>query len=280
MTTTIGFLGAGHMGAAIISGLLADQENGFTGKQIHATCRTPASAAALKQIHGINAHTDNRQLVKDCDYLILGVKPTQMKAVLDELATYDLDDKILITLAAGIRIEHYRRILGDDAVIIRAMPNIAASHQASLTGVYSDSELDPEEEALINTIFSAIGETAWLDDETQIDGITALSGSGIAYFFRLMQAMLDAGERYGFERDELYDIITWTAVGAGTLALDNNATPPEFADYCKQIAVPGGTTEAALNIFNTANLDRIVDDAMAAVAARSRAIADELTRDW
>ena len=92
--------------------------------------------------------------------------------------------------------------------------------------------------------------------------------------------MLDAGERYVFERDELYDIITWTAVGAGTLALDNNATPPEFADYCKNIAVPGGTTEAALNIFNTANLDRIVDDAMAAVAARSRAIADELTRDW
>ena len=160
------------------------------------------------------------------------------------------------------------------------MPNIAASHQASLTGIYSDNELAPEEEEIIETIFSAIGETAWLDDETQIDGITALSGSGIAYFFRLMQAMLDAGERYGFERDELYDIITWTAVGAGTLALDNNATPPEFADYCKQIAVPGGTTEAALNTFNNANIDRIVDDAMSAVVARSRAIADELTRDW
>ena len=93
MTTTIGFLGAGHMGAAIISGLLADEENAFSSKHIHATSRTPASAAALKQIHGITAHTDNRQLVKDCDYIILGVKPAQMKAVLDELATYDLDDK-------------------------------------------------------------------------------------------------------------------------------------------------------------------------------------------
>ena len=101
-----------------------------------------------------------RQLFKDCDYLSRGDKPRKMKAVLDELATYDLDDKDIVTLAAGIRIEHYRRILGDDAVFIRAMPNIAASHQASLTGVYSDSELDPEEEALINTIFSAIGETA------------------------------------------------------------------------------------------------------------------------
>ena len=149
MTTTIGFLGAGHMGAAIISGLLADEENAFSSKHIHATSRTPASAAALTQIHGITAHTDNRQLVKDCDYIILGVKPAQMKAVLDELADCNLDDKILITLAAGIRLEHYRRILGDDAVIIRAMPNIAASHQASLTGIYSDNELAPEEEELV-----------------------------------------------------------------------------------------------------------------------------------
>ena len=280
MATTIGFLGAGHLGAAIISGMLADGANGFSPKHIHATCKSAASAAYLKQAHGISAHTDNRRLVADSDYIILGVKPAQMKDVLDELAACNLDDKILITLAAGIRIEHYRRILGDDAVIIRAMPNVAASRQASLTGIYSDDDLAPEEEDLINTIFTAIGETAWLDDETQIDGITALSGSGIAYFFRLMQAMLDAGERYGFERDELYDIITWTAVGAGTLALDNNATPPEFADYCKQIAVPGGTTEAALNTFNNANIDRIVDDAMSAVVARSRAIADELTRDW
>ena len=280
MATTIGFLGAGHLGSAIISGMLADGANGFSAKHIHATCKSAASAAYLKQAHGINAHTDNRKLVADSDYIILGVKPVQMKAVLDELADCNLDDKIIITLAAGIRIEHYRRILGDDAIIIRAMPNVAASRQASLTGIYSDDDLDPSEADLINAIFTAIGETAWLDDETQIDGITALSGSGIAYFFRLMQAMLDAGERYGFERDELYDIITWTAVGAGTLALDNNATPPEFADYCKQIAVPGGTTEAALDIFNHANLDRIVDDAMAAVAARSRAIADELTRDW
>ena len=280
MAITIGFLGAGHLGSAIISGMLADGANGFSAKHIHATCKSAASAAYLKQAHGINAHTDNRKLVADSDYIILGVKPVQMKAVLDELADCNLDDKIIITLAAGIRIEHYRRILGDDAIIIRAMPNVAASRQASLTGIYSDDDLDPSEEDLINAVFTAIGETAWLDDETQIDGITALSGSGIAYFFRLMQAMLDAGERYGFERDELYDIITWTAVGAGTLALDNNATPPEFADYCKQIAVPGGTTEAALNTFNNANIDRIVDDTMSAVVARSRAIADELTRDW
>ena len=280
MATTIGFLGAGHLGSAIISGMLADGANGFSAKHIHATCKSAASAAYLKQAHGINAHTDNHKLVADSDYIILGVKPVQMKAVLDELADCNLDDKIIITLAAGIRIEHYRRILGDDAIIIRAMPNVAASRQASLTGIYSDDDLDPSEEDLINAVFTAIGETAWLDDETQIDGITALSGSGIAYFFRLMQAMLDAGERYGFERDELYDIITWTAVGAGTLALDNDHTPPEFADYCQKIAVPGGTTEAALAVFDRAKLDTIVDDAMTAVAARSRAIADELTKDW
>lgn len=278
--STIGFLGAGHMSSAIITGILADSAAGLRPERLSATCKTAASAAKLRQIHNINVHQDNQKLVLESDYIVLGVKPAQMKAVLDELAEYDLSDKILITIAAGIRIEHYRRILGENAVIIRAMPNMAAARQASLTGIYSDNVLSEEEEDMVETIFSAIGETARLDDETQIDGITALSGSGIAYFFRLMQAMSDAGERYGFERDELYDIITLTAVGAGTLALDNADTTPEFADFCRKIAVAGGTTEQALNIFTQHGLDKIIDDAMNAVVTRSRDIAEELTKDW
>lgn len=278
--STIGFLGAGHMSSAIIAGILADSAAGLCAEQLSATCKTPASAEKLARLHHIRVHQDNRKLVADSDYIILGVKPAQMKGVLEELAGYDLGDKILISIAAGIRIEHYRRILGENAVIIRAMPNVAAARQASLTGIYTDNRLSEEEEDIVESIFSAVGETAWLDDETQIDGITALSGSGIAYFFRLMQAMSDAGERYGFERDELYDIITLTAVGAGTLALDNDNTPPEFADFCRTIAVSGGTTEQALNVFNQRGLDAMIDDAMNAVINRSRDIAEELTKDW
>ena len=159
------------------------------------------------------------------------------------------------------------------------MPNVAASVQASLTGLYTEDELDEADEAIIEQIFSAVGSTAWLDDETQMDGFIALSGSGIAYFFRFMQAMMAAGESYGFEKDELYDIISLTALGAATLAMEEEKNT-DFSAFVKSIASPKGTTEQALAIFDRDNLDALVARAMDAVVSRSRTINDELTGDW
>lgn len=276
----IGFIGAGHMSRAIIDGLLTS-DSGITPAQIMASARSTSTANANYTQFGIATTTDNQSVCDFADYLIIGVKPQQMHELLLEISEYDLADKILITLAAGIRLEDYRKILGDDITLVRTMPNIAAARQAALTGIYTDAELSEAEETTIDGIFSAIGSTAWLDDETQIDGITALSGSGIAYFYRLMQAMAKAGERYGFEADELYDIISLTALGASTLALESdNEKQTSFTDFVDKIAVKGGTTAGAINVFNQADIDAITEEAMQAVVNKSRALGDSLTEDW
>lgn len=277
-TPTIGFLGAGHMACAVIAGLL-QPESGFSPANIIASTQGAQSAAAVKKRFGIDCRADNRWLCENADCLVLAAKPQQMRAVLEEIREYPFNAHMVVSVAAGISSSAYRKLLGDEVLLVRAMPNVAAGVQASLTGLFSDDELDEEDEALIEQIFSATGSTVWLDDETQMDGFVALCGSGIACLFRFMQAMLAAGERYGFEKDELYDIVSLTALGAATLALDNeNGT--DFNAFIKSIASPKGTTEQALNVFAQDGLDALVEKAMDAVVARSRSLNDELTGDW
>lgn len=277
---TIGFIGCGHMAQAIISGLLADDNNTIPASNIFATCHSQSSAEQANERCGIDCKTNNQWLVNQADVVILAVKPQQIRSVLEEISSYDLNEKIIVTLAAAINCSAYRKFIGDDLPLVRAMPNIGAEVNASLTGIYADQDLSDEDAGLIEAIFSAVGEIAWLDDEVQIDGITAIAGSGIAYFFRFMQAMAKAGERYGFEHDEVYDLVTLTAMGAATLALENDAEKPDFADLCRSVAVEGGTTAQALSVFEQAELDRVVAQAMDAVVSKSANLRQSLTKDW
>lgn len=277
---TIGFLGAGHLASALIAGMV-QADSGFSRTQIIATTLDAAAAAHIKETYGIDCRTDNRWLCENADILILAVKPAQMRAVLEEIREYPGNASMIISVAAGINSADYRKLLGDDVLLVRAMPNIAARAQAALTGLYSDETLDEEDEILIEQIFSAVGATIWLEDETQMDGFIALCGSGIAYFFRLMHAMQLAGERYGFEKEELYDIIGLTALGAATLAVDGSSEQiSDFSGFLTSIASPKGTTEQALKHFDNNGLDALVEQAMSAVVARSRSINEELTGDW
>ncbi len=275
----IGFIGAGHMNQAIVAGL-SRSESAIEKSQLMISARSEKSTAQTAQKFAVFATTDNGQLITSAKYLVLGVRPQQMHDLLLQLREYDLSSTVLITLAAGIRIADYRKVLGERTTIVRAMPNIAAARQAALTGIYCDRELDEETENVIENIFRAIGSTAWLDDEIQIDGITALSGSGIAYFFRFMEAMEKGGERYGFTPDECHDIITLTALGAATIALENEETPPSFSRFVEKIAVAGGTTAEAITIFDDHNLDKTVATAMQAVIERGKHLGDTLTKDW
>lgn len=275
----IGFIGAGHMNQAIINGLSL-KDSAFEKTQLMVSTRSEESATSVARKFAIQATTDNDILIDKANYLVLGVKPDQVHEVLVQLSAHELSDTVLITVAAGIRIADYRKILGDRTPIVRTMPNIAAARQAALTGIYCDRELSEEAEHVVETLFSAIGSTAWLDDETQIDGITALSGSGIAYFFRFMEAMKKAGESYGFTPDECYDIITLTALGAATLAFEDETNPPSFSRFVEKIARPGGTTAEAIGVFERDDLDKTVAAAMQAVVERSKLIGDTLTKDW
>lgn len=273
-TPTLGFIGAGHLNSALIAGLQADKRF----KKIIASARTEATAERISRHYKIKCLTDNRALIAEADYLILGVKPFQMKALLDEIAEYDLNDKIIITVCAGIPLEKYRLILGDDLPLVRAMPNIGALHQASLTGIYSDSDLEEHEIETVEALFSAVGGTEWLEDEAQIDGITALSGSGIAFIYRFLQAMMNAGERYGFEKEALYDILTQTVFGAGVLALENEEAT-DFDYFIKKIATPNGTTEAGLKRFPS-EFDALIDSVLQGAIERAHNLGEEIAGDW
>lgn len=276
----IGFLGAGRMAGAVIAGLL-QEGSGFAAQNIIAATQNAQSAAAIAKRFGIDCRADNRWLCEHADYLILAVKPAQMRAVLEEIREYPFNARVVISLAAGIGCADLRKLLGDDAALVRAMPNVAAKAQASLTGLFCDDDLDEEDEAFIEALFSAVGSVVWLEDEAQMDGFIALCGSGIAYFFRLMQAMQLAGERYGFEKEELYDIIGLTALGAATLAVDGSSEQiSDFSGFLQSIASPKGTTEQALYVFEKEGLDALLEKAMDAVVQRSRAINEELTGDW
>ncbi|ABQ13868.1 pyrroline-5-carboxylate reductase [Dichelobacter nodosus] len=278
----IGFIGAGHINSAIIRGLLNDEDS-FNRQRLMIATRSVESSLAAAKDFGVYTTNHIEDILAKAQYIVIGVKPQDMHALLMQLCQHDLSEHVIITLAAGIKIEDYRKILGDEVTIVRAMPNIAASVQAALTGIYSDDGLSEHDENLIEDIFSAIGSTAWLDDEIQLDGITALSGSGIAYFYRLMQAMAQAGEQYGFEKQELYDIITLTALGAATLAvesIDDVEQNADFATFIDQIAVKGGTTEQAITVFNQQNLDEMVQTAMQKVVGRSHELGEALTKDW
>lgn len=275
----IGFIGAGHMNSAIIGGLLQTDSPNFHQKNIMVSAKTQVSADNIAKQYQVTTTTNNLEIIEQAAFIVIGVKPQQMQELLTQLADYDLSDTVLITIAAGIRIADYRKILGDEVTIVRAMPNMAAAYQSALTGIYSDDALDEEAQSIIDELFSAIGSTAWLEDETQIDGITALSGSGIAYFFRLMQAMMAAGERYGFEKDELYDIITLTALGAATITMESDNSTA-YADLVAKIAVKGGTTEAAITEFEKGKIDTIISEAMQAVVNRSNELAHKLTENW
>lgn len=273
----IGFLGAGHLTSAILQGLLSEGST-ITRKQLLASCRSEQRANTIRQTFQIDCRTDNHWLVEKADYLVLAVKPQQLEQALLSLENATLNARAIITLAAGWNSDNYHALLGNDIPLIRAMPNLAASVQASMTGLYSTHPLDKTTQEDIDTLFSQLGATIWLDDETQVDGITALSGSGISYFFYLMQAMLQTGERYGFEKEALYDILSLTALGAATLAVEHE-NQSDFAKLIEHIAVKGGTTAAALTLLDKANIPKSIADAMDAVIERSAALRQNLSTD-
>lgn len=274
----LGFIGAGHMNCAIIKGLL-ENDTPISLKNIAICCKTDTTKTRLKTQFNLSALPSISDVVKNARILVIGVKPAQVHEVLCALAKEDLSDHLIITLAAGLPLEAYRRVLGDELHLVRAMPNIAAACQSSLTGLYCDLDLSTQEIAQVEAIFEAIGSIIWLDDETQMDGITALAGSGIAYFFKLMQAMQQAGERYGFTQEELFDILGLTALGAATMAVEDNHTQ-DFASFVTQIATPNGTTAQAIQVFEAHKLNEVVEQAMNAVVKKSNELASTLTKDW
>lgn len=265
--TTIGFIGAGNMAGALIEGLLA---NGVAPTRLWAADTDSAKLAAFAA-KGVHTSTVNAELVKACEVLVLAVKPQVMAPVVsgikDALASRSC---LLVSIAAGIQISSLQQWTSPHQAIVRCMPNTPALVLAGATGVVANAFVGATQKAAADAILRAVGIVCWLEKEEQLDAVTALSGSGPAYFFLMMEAMQAAGARLGLPRDVANALTLQTAYGAAKLALQSDV---DAAELRRRVTSPNGTTEAAIKQFESENFRDLVDRALGKAAARSQELA-------
>ncbi len=262
----IGFIGGGNMAQAIIRGLL---DAGHPAGRIHVADPAEAQQQALHALSpGLQVGADNAQLAERCDVLVLAVKPQIMQPVAEALQNVARPaGQVVISIAAGVTLATLAGWLGGNPALVRVMPNTPALIGAGMSGLYADPGIAADARELAGYIMAATGETLWVDDEALIDAVTAVSGSGPAYFFLVMEAMQAAGEELGLSASQAALLATRTAAGAGLLAAQS-AEP--VAVLRERVTSPGGTTAAAIDVLENGNLRDMFRTAM--IACRDRAV--------
>jgi pyrroline-5-carboxylate reductase len=269
MNHQIGFIGGGNMAQAIIAGLL---KSGRSSSDIIVSDPNPECRKALSTM-GITSFQDSTPVMAQAGCIVLAVKPQIMDYVLTRLADSLQETHIIISIAAGITIRGIRRQLNDARnPVVRVMPNTPALIGEGMSALTSDSELDDDIKTAVQTIFDACGQALWVPNEEAIDAVTAVSGSGPAYFFLMIENLINTGIRLGLSPDVARALVIQTAKGAAGMVELSDVGP----DILRQrVTSPGGTTEAALNVFNEGDFSDLVDRAL--IAARDRA--GELSKD-
>lgn len=266
----IGFIGAGNMATSLIGGML---QNSFKAGQILASDTRAEQLERLHRQFGIHTTTDNAELARDCDVLVLSVKPQVMQAVCAALPAPRRSGQLVISIAAGITCDSLAAWLGADTPLIRCMPNTPALRGQGVSGLFAVPRVSAEQRKLAESILNAVGISLWLEQESQIDAVTAVSGSGPAYFFYLMEAMTDAGEQLGLPREVAERLTLFTALGAADMAVHSDV---DTAELRRRVTSPNGTTERAINSFAADDLPGMVARAMRAAAERSAELSREL----
>lgn len=265
----ISFVGGGNMAQAIIGGLLA---RGISPGQL--TVADPVEGVRQRlAVQGIQTTDDNHAATRQSDVVVLAVKPQQLAMVLTQLAP--LPEHILvISIVAGAPIRAIRQLLCGHEAIVRVMPNTPALVQTGAHGLYADPELPADQRALATQMMAATGLAVWVDREQQIDAVTALSGSGPAYFFYMMEAMIQAGKNLGLDEKTATALTLQTALGAAQMAISSDAPPAQLR---RNVTSPNGTTQAAIETFDQFQVSQHIQAALAAAQQRSQQLAEELT---
>jgi pyrroline-5-carboxylate reductase len=263
-------LGAGNMGRALIGGLL---RHGMRPEQIAVGESQESARATLSQELGIAATPDNAAAIRKANLVVLAVKPYHAGSVLAPLAA-ELQQRrpVVLSIAAGVRIETLQSWCGAGVPVIRAMPNRPALVGAGATGLFAPAEVDASHRAMAAQIMQSVGEVVWVATEDALDVVTALSGSGPAYFFLLAEAMAQAGMDLGLPADTARRLSIATLHGAGLLAQGSDG---DLARMRAEVTSKGGTTEAALRILHAAGFNELVGRAVEAATHRGRELAEQ-----
>lgn len=265
----ITFVGGGNMATALIGGML---QRGYAASQLRVVEVVPEARERLAREFGVRATGDLAEGVAGSDALVLAVKPQQLREVAGQMRPLQ-SGQLVISIAAGIRAGDLARWLGGHGNLVRAMPNTPALIQAGITGLYALPEVSAAGRAGAESILGAVGETLWLGEESMMDAVTAVSGSGPAYVFYFIEALQEAAVEQGFSAGEARRLALATFLGAARLAA---ASPEEAGALRARVTSRGGTTERALGVLEASRVKRHVIDAVAAAAERSRELGDEL----
>jgi pyrroline-5-carboxylate reductase len=263
---TIGFIGSGNMAEAMINGVL--KANVYRPGKVFASDVRPERLSYLREHYGVRTTESNAELASKADILVLSVKPQNIAEALQSIKDAIEPDTLVISIAAGIKTTNISAVLGDVA-IVRVMPNMPAWVNEGASALFANEKAKTKIE-IARLIFLSVGEALVVDDEDLLDVVTAVSGTGPAYFFLLMQEMIKSGIQLGLPADVAKDLVLQTAKGAALLAeraAEKGETPEQLT---ARVATPNGTTEAAFRVFADRRFNEMVFAAVQRAAERSR----------
>jgi pyrroline-5-carboxylate reductase len=266
--STIGFIGGGNMAQALLTGIL--KAGLYHANHIWVSDVRLEQLDVLKDLYGIHTTADNKELTAQADVIVLSVKPQVMGEVLDGIAGTLKEGVLVISIAAGITTNSIREKLGD-VQVVRVMPNTPALVGTGASGLYNAGATEEGLKAALD-IFSSVGKAIVVEDESLIDAVTAVSGSGPAFFFLLMEEMITAGVELGLTAETAKTLVLQTAKGAALLAESAQEQSEDPAALRQKVTSPGGTTEAALKTFSAEGFEVIVKKALRAARDRGRAL--------
>jgi pyrroline-5-carboxylate reductase len=276
---TIGFIGGGNMASSLIGGLI---QAGFSASDITIAEPDENRRNALNKQFKVNTTSNNSDTLH-CDSIVLAVKPQLLKTVCLQLhqdLTNNSNNPLFISIAAGVKSTDINRWLNGNtdgrSAIVRCMPNTPSLLQCGASGLFANEQVTDSQKKLAGNTMQAVGIVIWVDNEEQLNAVTAVSGSGPAYFFLMMEAMQQAGETLGLSTEISQQLVLQTALGASRMAAESEHSPTELR---QMVTSKGGTTEQAILSFQNAGYLQIVQDALQAANDRSISLAEELGKD-
>ena len=275
MKTKLGFIGGGNMASSLIGGLINNSGKlKLTPKDIMVFEPNTAKAQQLNDQFNIELATDNRQLLAYANVVVVAVKPQVLQRVLEPLKeAFATNNPLVISIVAGITSHSIEQWLENDLAIVRVMPNTPALVGAGASGLYANQRVSKQQRLVTEGLINAVGMSRWVNNESDIDSITALSGSGPAYFMLFMQCLIDAAQAAGLDADTAKDLAIATASGSAKLVENSEQSLSTLID---NVTSPGGTTEQALNSFQSNSLPSIVNAAFESARIRSQELAEQL----
>jgi pyrroline-5-carboxylate reductase len=265
---TLGFIGGGNMAEALIKGII--NACVFSDEHIMVSDILPRRLDILSEKYNIQTISDNKMLAEKADILVLSIKPQNMPEVLEEIKEIIKikSDILIISIAAGIKTANISEVLGNIG-IIRVMPNTPALIGEGASALFVN-EIAKTRSTIAEKIFSSVGMAVFVETEDLIDAVTAVSGSGPAYYFLLTEELIKAAVKLGLPWETTKKLVLQTAKGASLLALDADKTGESASDLRKKVTSPGGTTEAALKVLKEGNFCLLIETALTKARNRSR----------